>query len=117
VVEFAWDTLILDRLLNGTITVKDVTGSQGWEREAGRAVTTPDEAKPGSKQRVKLELRGNITKLGGQRQVSTTVQVTPLLYDRLDGFRILSKTTDASGYPRIRHVACLEKESERQGPS
>jgi len=29
VVEFAWDTLILDRLLNGTITVKDVTGSQG----------------------------------------------------------------------------------------
>ena len=26
IVEFAWDTLILDRLLNGTIAVKDVTG-------------------------------------------------------------------------------------------
>ena len=31
----------------------------------------------------------------GSRPAGASGQVTPLLYDRLDGFRILSKTTDA----------------------
>ena len=43
---------------------------------SGKEIFKPSNVRLAGKQRVKLELRGNITKLGGQRQVSTTVQAS-----------------------------------------
>ncbi|CAE7454511.1 unnamed protein product [Symbiodinium natans] len=93
IVEFAWDTLILDRLLNGTIAVKDVTGLHNWE--SSLVPHTSESNASTCEQLVNLELTGTVTKSGEQQQVSKTVQVSPWLYTRSEGFRIFTKTNEA----------------------